>query len=190
MTRRGCRGWTTSRARAGPRKVDHRRDHRGDVDAAAEEARGDALVVPAAGRAPEDRQRARWRKAWRDYGVQPWRVGDVQVLHRPGAGREGHRRRRAVPGAAGERDRAVRGREVPDPGLGPDRADAADATGPARAAHPRLRPARHHHPVRRAGDRDRQGHRALQAAAPPPGVPARSSNRSPAPTPTTASCTW
>ena len=29
--------------------------------------------------------------------------------------------------------------------------------GPAGEGHPRLRPARHHHPVRRAGDRDRQG---------------------------------
>ena len=47
--------------------------------------------------------------------------GDVQVLHRPRAGRQGHRRRRAVPGPAGERDRALRGREVPDPGAGPDR---------------------------------------------------------------------
>ena len=32
--------------------------------------------------------------------------------------------------------------------------------GPAGAAHPRLRPARHHDPVRGAGDRHRQGHRA------------------------------
>ena len=39
-------------------------------------------------------------------------------------------------------------------------------------AHPRLRPARHHHPVRRAGGRHRQGHRRLLPAAPPPGVPA------------------
>ena len=38
-------------------------------------------------------------------------------------------------------------------------------------AHPRLRPARHHHPVRRAGGRHRQGHRRLLPAAPPRGVP-------------------
>ena len=56
---------------------------------------------------------------------------DVQVLHRPRAGGEGPRRGRAVPGPAGEGRGALRRREVPDPGPGPDRADPAAA---ARAA--------------------------------------------------------
>ena len=38
--------------------------------------------------------------------------------------------------------------------------------------HPRLRPARHHHTVRRVGHRDREGDRVVSAAAPAPGVPA------------------
>src|SRR5215213_6216278 len=40
--------------------------------------------------------------------------------------------------------------EVPDPSPEPDPEDAADATRAGRATHPRLRPARHHHLVRRA----------------------------------------
>lgn len=54
-------------------------------------------------------------RAWREYGVQPWRSGDVQVLHRSGAGRQSHRCRRPVSGTAAERNRVVRGREEPDP---------------------------------------------------------------------------
>jgi hypothetical protein len=27
---------------------------------------------------------------WKEYGVKPWEGGDVQVLHRPEAGGEGH----------------------------------------------------------------------------------------------------
>ena len=156
-------GWTTSRARVG-------------------RARSTIAAIVAATLAPPPKQygvthwssrllgrhlgvgNATVARAWRDYGVQPWRVGDVQVLHRPRAGRQGHRRGRAVPGAAGERDRAVRRREVPDPGAGPDRADAADAARSAGAAHPRLRPARHLDAVRRAGDRHR--HRSPRACKP------------------------
>ena len=37
----------------------------------------------------------------------------------------------------------------PDPSVGSNRADAADATRDARTPHPRLRPQRHHHVVRR-----------------------------------------
>ena len=68
------------------------RDH--DVEAAAEEARGDALVVPAAGRPAGNRAQhgAAGVAGVRGAAVA---VGDVQVLHRPGAGREGHRCRRA-----------------------------------------------------------------------------------------------
>ena len=89
-------------------------------------------------------------------GVAPVRdsaapFGHVQVLHRSRARGEDPRRRRAVPRPAGEGGGAVRGREVPDPGLGPDRADPAGAPRAAGVPHPRLRPARHDHPVRGAG---------------------------------------
>ena len=43
--------------------------------------------------------------------------------------------------------------------------------GPARAAHPRLPPARHHDPVRRAGGRHRARHQPVRSPPPPPGVP-------------------
>src|SRR6478736_6064235 len=110
-------------------------------------------------------------RIWRKWGLQPWRRGDVQVLDRPAAGGQGPRRRRAVPGPAAEGGGALDRREVPDPGPGPDRTDPADAAGPAGEGHPRLRPARHHHAVRRAGDRDREGHRRLLPAAPQRRVP-------------------
>ena len=42
--RTGWPGWTTSRARVGRGRIDHRDGRGGDVDAAAEEVRGDALV--------------------------------------------------------------------------------------------------------------------------------------------------
>ena len=44
--------------------------------------------------------------------------------------------------------------------------------GPAGEGDPRLRPARHHHAVRRPGDRDRQDHRRLLPPAPQRRVPA------------------
>ena len=72
--------------------------------------------------------------------------------HRPRTGDQGHRRGRAVSGSAGERGCAVCGRKEPDPGTRSHLADAADATWPARAAHPRLRAPRHHYIVR--GPRD------------------------------------
>ena len=115
---------------------------------------------------------------------------DVQVLHRPRAGGQGPRRRRALPEPAGQGGRALRGREVPGPGAGPDRADPAAAARAAGETDPRLRPARHHHPVRRAGGRHRQGRAGLPATpAPPPGVPALPQAGRARPT-RGASCTW
>ena len=61
---------------------------------------------------------------------------------------------------------AVRGREVPGPGPGPVPAGVADDARHARAPHPRLRPPRHHQPVRRAEHRRRHGD--LQPAPPAP----------------------
>ncbi len=99
----------------------------------------------------------------------------LPVLHRPRVRRQGHRRLRALPeherGRPGQRDRAQRGREVPDPGPGPDGSGPAHAARADRAPLPRLPPARHHHPVRRPGGRHRPGHCGAQAQAPPPGAP-------------------
>jgi len=64
---------------------------------------------------------------------------DVQVLYRPRAGGQGQRHGRSVSEAAGERDRVVCGRNVPDPGVESDPKDLADAARPCRATHPRLR---------------------------------------------------
>lgn len=108
-------------------------------------------------------------RAWREYGVQPWRsetfkystdpqlvakVTDVVGLYLE---------------APGERHRALC-RRVPDPGAGPRRSSAADATEPARVTHPRLQAA-WHHLVRCPGDGNREGHRRVQVPAPPTGVP-------------------
>ena len=123
-------------------------------------------------------------RAWREYGVQPWRaetfkfstdpelvakVTDVVGLYLAPP-------ENAIVLCVDEKSQIQ--------ALDRTAADAADAARPARAAHPRLRPARHHDLVRGAGDRHRQGHRGVQAAAPAPGVPAPSSSRSPGPTPT------
>ena len=141
------------------------------------------LARPAGGRPRHDRRGVE--------GVRGQAVEgrDVQVLHRPRAGGQGHRRDRAVSGAAGERDRALCGREKPGAGAEPDPEGVADAARARRATHPRLRPARHHHLVRRVGDRHREGHRAVQAAAPPPGVPRLPQTPGPG-LPRRASCTW
>ena len=46
---------------------------------------------------------------WREWGLQPWRARELQVLHRPAAGGQGPRRHRAVPQPAGQGRGAVRG---------------------------------------------------------------------------------
>jgi hypothetical protein len=105
-----------------------------DVEAATEETRCHALVHPAAGQPAEDLPQV-GRPSLVGLRRQAVEGGDVQVLHRPRAGRQGDRRLSGCTWPAGERDRAVRGREVPDPGAGPDRADPADATGLPEQAH-------------------------------------------------------
>ena len=61
-----------------------------------------------------------------------------QALARPAVHRQGQRHRRAVPQPARRRGRAVRRREVADPGARPLSAGAAAHAGRARASHPRL----------------------------------------------------
>jgi transposase len=48
-------------------------------------------------------------KAWRDYGVAPWREGTFKFSTDPSTGRQGRRRRGALPGPASKCGRAVRG---------------------------------------------------------------------------------
>jgi transposase len=100
-------------------------------------------------------------RVWREYDLQPWRtetfkfstdpyldakVGDVVGLYL-------HPPEQAVVVCIDE--------QVPDPGAGPHGAGPAATPRAGRAANPRLRPARHNHTVRRAGDRDRQGDRPV-----------------------------
>src|SRR6218665_2899625 len=113
-------------------------------------------------------------------------VGDVQVFHRSGVGGEGYPYRGPVSRAAREHQRARRGREVSDPGVGSDRADAADADRRCRETHPRLQTAWHDDAVGRVGGRDRPRHWRGEAEAPPAGVPCANWT---APT-RSATCTW
>ena len=64
--------------------------------------------------------------------------GDLQALGRPPVHREGARRRWPVHGPAGTGGRALRGREVADPGARPHPADASAASRDARPPDPRL----------------------------------------------------
>lgn len=62
--------------------------------------------------------------------------GDLQALDRPAVHRKGARRRGALHGPAGAGGRALRGREVADPGARPHPADTSAASGtPARQTH-------------------------------------------------------
>ena len=170
LRRLGVTGLDDERRSGRPRTVDRAKILAATLTPPPAQAGDHALVVAAARRPP-----AGWSLDGAADLAAPSGAavagGDVQVLHRPGAGRQGHRRGRVVPASAGERDRAECGREVADPSAEPDPEDAADAARAGGAADPRLRPARHHHVVRRARDRHRRGHWDLQAAAPAPGVP-------------------
>ena len=85
--------------------------------------------------APQPRTRpAEVRSGGRSGSSRTWR--DLQAVHRPAVHRQGPRRRRAVPGPARGGGGAVRGREDPGPGAGPDRADPADAARHAPAGAP------------------------------------------------------
>ncbi len=160
------------RAAAGPAAQDHRRRRRaGDhEDAGGEPAGRHPLVDPLDGggdRAEPDRGQpdlARLRAK-----APP--LGALQALARPAVHRQGQGHRRALPQPAGGRGRPLRRREVPDPGARALRADpAADARRP-RAPDPRLRPQRHHQPLRRPRHRLREGDRRDDPPPPRRGVP-------------------
>ena len=55
-------------------------------------------------------------RAWRRYGIKPWRRETFKFSTDPQFEDKLRRRRRAVPEPAAEGGRAVRGREVPDAG--------------------------------------------------------------------------
>ena len=167
---RGLAGLVEEQRPGRPRTVDRAKIIAATLTPPPNSLGSDALVEPAA--CPAARRRpCHGRGGVGRVRGQTVEGRHVQVLHRPRAGGEGPRRDRAVSESAGERDRALHRREVPGAGLEPDAEDAADAARTCRAAHPRLRPARHHHLVRRLGDRHRDGHRALQEPASSPGVP-------------------
>ena len=105
-------------------------------------------------------------RIWKAFEPQAAPRRRVQAVQRPAVRGEGLRRRRAVPEPARGRGGAVRGREVPGPGPGTVAAGVPDDAGHAREAHPRLRPPRHHQPVR--GVQHRRRHRDLQPAPPAP----------------------
>ncbi len=86
----------------------------------------------------------------------------VQTVQRPDVRGTGPRRRRVVCGPTRGRGRPLRGRKVPGAGAGPVAAGVPDDAGHAGETHPRLRPARHHQPVR--GVQHRRRHRHLQPA--------------------------
>ena len=94
----------------------------------------------------------------------------VQGVQRPEVRGETRRCRGSVSEPAGERDRAVRRREVLGAGARPHAGVAADDQGPRADDDPRLQTQRHHHPVRGVERVDRHGDRTMPTATPPPGV--------------------
>ena len=130
-------GWAARRAAAGQAARDQRRGRgAGDrEDARRAAARRDALVDAFdGGRDRDEPERGEPDLARLRAEAAPDR--DVQALSRPAVHRQGAGRRRAVSQPARGRGRALRGREVPDPGARPYGAGAAaDARG-ARSATP------------------------------------------------------
>ena len=135
---RASAGRADRRAAAGAAADDHRRAGRGGDRQDAGDARP---------RTRRTGRRARWP---REVGLTQSAVladlagvraaaappGDLEALQGPAVHREGPRRRRALSQPARARGRAVRGREVPDPGAGPHRADPADAARARPSAPP------------------------------------------------------
>lgn len=92
--------------------------------------------------------------------------GELQDLPGSAADRQDPGRGGPVSGAAYERGGVRGGREAADPGPGTDSACAADGARHAGAAQLRLRPARHHRPVRGTEHRHGEGDREAVRTAP------------------------
>ena len=110
---------------------------------------------------------------WGAFGLKPHLTEEFKLSPDPQfrAGRQGPRRRGAVPEPPRGRGGALRGRKDTDPGPGPHRADPAADARHAPAAHPRLPPPRHHQPVRSARHRLGQRHHVDDTTAPLRRVP-------------------
>jgi transposase len=110
-------------------------------------------------------------RIWREYGVQPWRAQTFKFSTDPElaakvhdvVGLYLHPPKRAVVLCVDDKAQ-IQALERTQP-VAPRLARAA------RAALPRLSPPWHHHPVRRAGGRDRARHQPMRCPSPPPGVP-------------------
>ena len=130
-------GWAARRAAAGAAAHDHRRAGRGgDRQTLETHAQGrDALVdasMAARGRA-HPVSGAADLAGLRAAAPPP---GHLEALQGPAVHREGPRRRRALSQPARARGRALRRREVPDPGARSHRADLADAARHSPSAPP------------------------------------------------------
>ena len=101
-------------------------------------------------------------RIWKGFGLKPHLADGFKLSNDPLVRGQGLRRRRALPQPSRGRRCAVRGREVAGPGAGKIAAGVPDDARHARETHPRLRPQRHHQPVRRVQHRRR--HRHLQPA--------------------------
>ncbi len=75
-------------------------------------------------------------RIWRKWDIQPHRIETFKFSTDPELEAKIRDVVGPVPGTAGERGRGQRGREVPDPGAGPDRPDAAGEARPGRPADP------------------------------------------------------
>jgi transposase len=103
---------------------------------------------------------------WRAWGIQPHRA-DLQVLHRPGVGDQAARRRRLYLDPPERVVVLCVDEKSPIQALEAHRSHACGASWAAARARLRSPPSRHHHPVRRAGDRHPQGHPPVPAPPPP-----------------------
>jgi transposase len=75
------------------------------------------------------------QRVWRAFGLQPHRMETFKLSSDPNRG-QGARCRRPLCLAAGARHRSLCGREVANPGTGPQPADAADASRPGGSKEP------------------------------------------------------
>src|SRR4029077_14379546 len=108
---------------------------------------------------------------WREHGVRPWRSKSFRFSTDPEleakvvdvVGLYLDPPENAIVLSIDEKSQT----RAPDP-TAPGRPPSA---APDRPPLPRLRPPRHHNPVRRPGGRHRQGHRRAQAPPPPQRVP-------------------
>ena len=110
-------------------------------------------------------------RIWQAFRLKPHLADTFKLSYRSAVRREGPRRGRALSRSAGAGAGVVRGREERHPGPRPVRAVVTDDAGHARAAHPRLRPRRYDHVVRRAGCCLGADHRVAAPAPSRGGVP-------------------